>query len=308
MRRQLIPLLILFSDLVSGFTFNIYDVETILYLDHAHTKAYLVIQNGANETTEGFTYFVNAPIYNVNVSSRGAELDFQVRGNTEIEIEYGFSLGPQEITIATIEYDTHGFTTRYEDRSRYAITYSFDNNVSRFSVMFKLLAGLKQCETKSGGPSSPSLFPEPNLMYTDGANIYYRWEWENLTINDKRTFWIDFEPATTVTQNGPGFSTGLFIGLLFGILLGFLFRQFLPLLRTKLIRIPRTILDSSEKRVLDIVRELGGEAYQTEVVKRSGLSKAKISKVLKELEKRGVIEREDLGKYKKIKLIAGFMK
>jgi uncharacterized membrane protein len=49
-------------------------------------------------------------------------------------------------------------------------------------------------------------------------------------------------------------------------------------------------------QVIDVLREMGGSAFQRQIVQRTGFSKAKVSGILSALEKNGVIEKVKIGR------------
>ncbi len=62
------------------------------------------------------------------------------------------------------------------------------------------------------------------------------------------------------------------------------------------------ILIEDEKKVLDAIKELGEGCKQKDVVKYTGFSKAKVSRIVEELKKRNIIEVEKVGKHNKLYL------
>ncbi|MCL7401836.1 MAG: DUF4897 domain-containing protein [Thaumarchaeota archaeon] len=49
-------------------------------------------------------------------------------------------------------------------------------------------------------------------------------------------------------------------------------------------------------QVIEVLREMGGSAFQKQIVERTGFSKAKVSEILSALEKNGVIEKVKIGR------------
>lgn len=61
-----------------------------------------------------------------------------------------------------------------------------------------------------------------------------------------------------------------------------------------------TVKDADE--VISVIRELGGSAFQKQIVEKTGFSKAKVSEILSALEKNGVVEKVKVGRSKLIVL------
>ncbi len=64
-----------------------------------------------------------------------------------------------------------------------------------------------------------------------------------------------------------------------------------------------SVLDEFERRVIDVIAANQGEVNQRKVVQETNLSKAKVSRVVKSLVERGLIEAQRLGRTNKLKLV-----
>lgn len=62
------------------------------------------------------------------------------------------------------------------------------------------------------------------------------------------------------------------------------------------------LMRGDERKIVEILMNSGGELTQTEICKETGFSKAKVSRLLDELEKRGVVERREIGRLKFVRL------
>ncbi len=56
-----------------------------------------------------------------------------------------------------------------------------------------------------------------------------------------------------------------------------------------------TVLEADEKKVVEALREAGGSSFQSEVIKRLGYSKVKVSRILDRMEQKGLLERKRRG-------------
>jgi len=54
-------------------------------------------------------------------------------------------------------------------------------------------------------------------------------------------------------------------------------------------------LDADETRIVAIINEGGGSVYQSDVIRKTGFSKVKVSRILDRLEQKGLIERKRRG-------------
>ena len=60
-------------------------------------------------------------------------------------------------------------------------------------------------------------------------------------------------------------------------------------------KIDVSTLDGDEKKVLEIVQEGGGSAFQSDIIKKLGYSKVKVSRMLDRMEQKGLVERKRRG-------------
>ncbi len=61
-------------------------------------------------------------------------------------------------------------------------------------------------------------------------------------------------------------------------------------------------ISEDERKVIDIIRESGGEITQSELVNRTGFSPSKVSRIVKSLERSGLIVRKRSGRIKVVTL------
>jgi uncharacterized membrane protein len=64
-----------------------------------------------------------------------------------------------------------------------------------------------------------------------------------------------------------------------------------------------SVLDDYERKIMDLIIASEGVTDQKKIVKDTNLSKAKVSRVVKSLVERGLIEVERIGRRNKLKLI-----
>jgi DNA-binding MarR family transcriptional regulator len=60
-------------------------------------------------------------------------------------------------------------------------------------------------------------------------------------------------------------------------------------------KIQATDLDADESRAVAIINEAGGTAFQSDIIRKTGFSKVKVSRVLDRLEQKGLLERKRRG-------------
>ena len=60
-------------------------------------------------------------------------------------------------------------------------------------------------------------------------------------------------------------------------------------------KIDLSALESDEKKVIEILQDKQGSAFQSEIIKQLGYSKVKISRILDRMEQKGLVERKRRG-------------
>ncbi len=68
------------------------------------------------------------------------------------------------------------------------------------------------------------------------------------------------------------------------------------------------LLEGPEGKILEFLAKKGGEALQSEILFETGLSKVTVSRVLKEMERKGLISRKKYGNTKVVRLSGKFVR
>ncbi len=68
------------------------------------------------------------------------------------------------------------------------------------------------------------------------------------------------------------------------------------------------LLEGPERKILEFITRKGGEALQSEIWAETGLSKATVSRVLKEMEQKGLISRKKYGATKIVRISDRFVR
>jgi uncharacterized membrane protein len=91
-----------------------------------------------------------------------------------------------------------------------------------------------------------------------------------------------------------GFGLGI---LIFGVgaYLAFFYKTGSKELKKEFKQINFSHLDDEEKRIYEIVKSSNGSAYQTDLIKETGFSKVKITRILDKLEAKDILERKRRG-------------
>ena len=149
-----------------------------------------------------------------------------------------------------------------------------------------------------------SAYPSPKIT-SNGVNIILEWEKSGLKKGDSFAVFVIFKKASKYNWFA--------IGLIVAIIIAAAFTTLRSIKRTKIGKPkdktrkktePEELhLLESESAVMSALKRLGGEAWQKQLQIQTGFSKAKLSRVIRDLEARKLIRKIPLGNTNKIKSI-----
>ena len=168
-----------------------------------------------------------------------------------------------------------------------------------FTVIVKLPLGTGVIEEhKLEGSGQHPYEPTWGEQNTDGRQIFIKWKLENPEVGDKINVTVIYEELS-----GIDILTLLAIIIISSAVILVVFFTF----RRKSMKGILPILTEGERKVMEIVlRE--GKVDQRVVVKETDFSKAKASRVIQDLEKRGLIEKTSIGRKNILKLKKDYKK
>ncbi|KYC45616.1 MAG: MarR family protein [Candidatus Methanofastidiosum methylothiophilum] len=139
-----------------------------------------------------------------------------------------------------------------------------------------------------------AIIPEPTYLQSDGKRIIVLWEMKS----PKTPMMFKIKYNSLVTNNGVDMNilVSFAIILILFISLGiFLLYRFTNKKELE-VKIPPSLLSEDEMTICDIIKNEGGIIKQKKLSSLTGFSKAKITKILTNLEKKELIEREPVGR------------
>ena len=138
--------------------------------------------------------------------------------------------------------------------------------------------------------------PRDGKEGSDGRKIFVEWEREGVKKGEGISVAVTYESIKPISQFHENYvllAIGVFL-VVAVILIGS---------RTKKIEVVApNILKEDERKVIEIIKERGGMCKQRVIVRETDFSKAKVSRIIKELEERGIVTTEKAGRSKKVYL------
>jgi uncharacterized membrane protein len=155
---------------------------------------------------------------------------------------------------------------------------------------FFSLVKLPESATLAVSPPENSYSPSSGTTITDGKSIMVIWEGGNISANSMLDFRVEYNlpPIRGSVTRYILIGAGVMVLVVVAIALLYIRRAS----RINKGRVIASVLNSDEKRVVDIVAAGGDNALQKQVVRESGFSKAKVSRLVKSLSGRGIIKVE----------------
>jgi len=139
-----------------------------------------------------------------------------------------------------------------------------------------------------------TIIPEPTYLQSDGKKIIVLWEMKSPSTP------MVFKVKYNSLIKNSGFSSNilLILAALLIVLISLIYIIFNRSSKTKKveIKIPPSLLSEDEMVICDIIKGEGGKIKQKKLSSITGFSKAKITKILTNLEKKELIEREPMGR------------
>ncbi len=190
-------------------------------------------------------------------------------------------------SFVTFRFRSRGGITKTDENYTYAANYGISLPVQTLFAIVRL----PENGILSRQVANQSYSPADGKILTDGRIIMVYWDRENLTAEDEFGF--------SVSYNLPSFNDPFFNflvgGLVFIVLVslfgvGFYFR------RTHITGsdedVVKSVLNRNERTIVEILNRHGGNAIQKVLVRESDFSKAKVSRLVKSLQERGMVKIE----------------
>lgn len=242
------------------------------------------------EPIDSYKMTIFGKIRNFNASSTAP---YPINCNLTVSeaslIDCSFTLTQDKKTIS-LSFETNDFVKILNKTFYFSGDFTVNEDIRELSVIIKLPEGM----ALSGAP--PHEISPPEVAITsDGRKIILMWKYTNVTRAQPLRFQVLYESTVVSILPWEYILIGIAIA---GGAIFFVFRR---------IRKPKevilSVLDDYEKKVIDIITANGGEVNQKKVVQETNLSKAKVSRIVKNLVGRGLIEAQRVGRTNKLKLV-----
>jgi len=196
-----------------------------------------------------------------------------------------------------MSFETDDFVKILEKTFFFDADMSINKNIGQVFVSVKLPqgAGLLAGDMVAAKIS----YYENSTKITDGRRIIIQWNLNNIQARQPLRFQFLYENV----EVPPIFSIRLRYFVLMGVAAAAIIAFLIYRYKIKPEKLVLSVLDDYERKVIDIISANKGVANQKKIVQETNLSKAKISRVVKSLAERGLIEVERSGRTNILKIV-----
>jgi uncharacterized membrane protein len=233
-----------------------------------------------SEPISHLDYQLDFMIYNLTTKSE-FESDCEIKNiddKSVISCDFiGMDKNKRQITL---DFKASNIIKKVGENYKFNVNYGISLPINRSFVLIRLPEkGILANEI-----ANKSYYPETGKIITDGRRIMIYWENENLSAGDSLQFSVLYTTPSIV-------SNILVIALTLLVILVMI------ILATYLRKGGRgepitSILNEDEKKIINILSSHKGHALQKVLVRETDFSKAKVSRLVKNLKERGVVDIE----------------
>ncbi|MDD5416390.1 MAG: helix-turn-helix domain-containing protein [Candidatus Aenigmarchaeota archaeon] len=190
--------------------------------------------------------------------------------------------------LINAKYSSSDKLTKKEDYYIFSDSFKMPMNVDKFALLIKIPEGTALVKTD---PYSP----EDALRGSDGRKIFVYWNQENML--QGQTFDASVAYEETVLFDYSIIETILIV-IVTGVVIVVVFLKYF--MKQKKVEVILPVLKADEKKIFEAILKHESGVKQKIIVQESGYSKAKVSKVLKNLQERGLVKLEHIGRTNKV--------
>lgn len=233
-------------------------------------------------------YTLDAPVYNLSFESKfisSCSSEPAPRGSI---ISCDFIGMTMEKNAITLSFETKNSVKENDGFKQFSINYGIPLRINRSFVMVMLPKQIFLGKE----PENESYFPSNGSIIVEGRRIKVYWEKENLSENDSLRFSVLYSPNKPFSA--PDFIStpdAVFFGLAGIIAIVFISLVLYTRLRQGVSAIS-DVLNKDERKIASMLEANGGKMLQKAIVKETGFSKAKVSRIIKSLHSRNIVSIE----------------
>ncbi|MCS7135123.1 MAG: hypothetical protein NZ893_01655 [Candidatus Aenigmarchaeota archaeon] len=262
-------ILLLFLEIVHAQEVNSMDANIYLSENDAKIEMFYVVSK-----INRFQFPLEGEIYDLNSKNASCSISSGVQRVIQCKID-------SNQNSFSISFNVKDVVKQRENIMFFGYDIPISYNTKRVNVKLELPLGFALTD-KVFTPVSP-----PNTeVGTDGRKIFIKWEFKNKEMDDIVPIRVYFEKV--VSSGNTRDYTSIIVGFVSIIII--LTVLYLRLIKRKQ-EVVLSVLNEAERTIVEILQNQPEEEVdQRNIVTLSGFSKAKVSRIIKSLEERGVVE------------------
>jgi uncharacterized membrane protein len=242
-------------------------------------------------------YNLDFEVENLEFESDFEFADCTVENNGGSTISCDFIGMTNENNQLKLDFDTRDVIKEADDNYRFIVNYGVPLPIQSTFVLIRLPQN-----NILAGQTNESYFPQSGSILSDGKRIMVFWEEEKLPSGENLQFSVLF---TRPMMNIEFLDYLVYLTAIIAVVLIALGILYVRRRGTK-VAVVKSVLNKDEKKVIDILNNRGGKAGQKVLVRETDFSKAKVSRIVKSLKDRGVVDTEPIsGRENRVMLILG---
>ncbi|MFH1774748.1 MAG: helix-turn-helix domain-containing protein [Methanobacteriota archaeon] len=293
-----IILCILLPQTVGAVTYTFADYSIIAEIDdrdNLHEEVSFAIENLGDSPISWVEYSLISAPKNLEVFDEEGALQYSIENERDVLIKLREPLKKGESEMISLKFSISGVVTRLDENKILTFCYVPEVNISNLALTVRLPPGSTLAsEVRRTGESISAVYPSPSRIYSDGERIVVEWVVQELPAQESFRIFLMY---TAVEKNA-----GYVLGVLSGVLLGgagtfYYFRR-----KGTGKKIAKMVLGEDERKIYDMLLSSNGEILQDDIARHTDFSRAKISKLVRNLEEKGIIKKEPYRKTNRLLL------
>ena len=241
-----------------------------------------------------FAFKVLGRVENFNASSNAGPVECQVAVSGTSDIECAMNLTDMQKELK-LSFETIDFVKPLDNKFYFSADLTPHASVD--STVASLRLPPNSLLVGEDISSSVLSYPDKASAHIAGGIILINWDFSSLAASDALKLEVLYERVATPPWFQLRLRYFVLAGAAFAVVLGFIIvRHF-----RKSDKLVLSVLDEYERKIVDIV-SAEGEVKQKKIVELTNMSKAKVSRVIKSLVNRGVVDVERSGRTNRVRM------
>jgi len=252
-----------------------------------------------SQPVSNFNFTLDGSMQNFNANSTAGpqKCILQVSGITVVNCRLNLTRDQRTLVLS---FETYDLIKDLKGRFLFDSDFSLEERIDRAAISVRLPEGTGIVDQTVPNRIS---FPESASILSDGRRVIVTWQLNDLPIGEDLKMQVLYENIILQPLFDVRIRYAIIAGAAIGLVSAFIYLRYFR----KPEKVILSVLDEYERKIFDMIVAAGGTINQRKVVQETNLSKAKVSRVVKSLVNRGVIDVERMGRTNKLKVLKKFM-